>query len=36
MPYISTVYTHLFVIMVSGASEGASGSGAVKRACNWH
>jgi len=22
--------------MVSGASEGASGSGAVKRACNWH
>jgi hypothetical protein len=36
VPYISTVYTHLLVIIVLGAGEGASGSSAVKRACNWH
>jgi hypothetical protein len=34
VPYIPNVYTHLFVIMVSEASEGASGSSGVKRACN--
>jgi hypothetical protein len=34
VPYISNVYTHLFVIRVSEASEGASGSIGVKRACN--
>lgn len=34
MPFISYVYIHLFVIMVPEASEGASGSSGVKRACN--
>jgi hypothetical protein len=34
VPYISNVYTHLFVIVVSEVSEGAGGSGGVKRASN--
>ena len=34
VPYISNVYTHLFVIMVSETSEVAGGSSGVKSACN--
>jgi len=32
--YVSNVYTHVFVIMVSEVSEGAGGSSGVKRASN--
>jgi len=34
VPYISYVYIHLLLIRVSEASEAASGSSGVTRACN--